>query len=50
IIATAPPMILCSACSDNFERLQKLLKEFGLDYEIDKRLVRGLDYYTGLVF
>jgi len=50
IIATAPPMILCSACSDNFERLQKLLTEFGLDYEIDKRLVRGLDYYTGLVF
>lgn len=33
-----------------FEALCALLKAHGIAYEINPRLVRGLDYYTGLVF
>lgn len=34
----------------DFELLQKLLKENGLSFEIDKKLVRGLDYYSKTAF
>lgn len=33
-----------------FERVLKLLELLEIPYTIDKRLVRGLDYYTGVVF
>ncbi|MGH2604037.1 MAG: histidine--tRNA ligase, partial [Dehalococcoidia bacterium] len=35
---------------DHFERLQSYLRTAGVSYTIDKRLVRGLDYYTHTVF
>ncbi len=35
---------------DNFEKTIEILKEFGVPVERDPKLVRGLDYYTGLVF
>ncbi len=35
---------------DYFERVLKALDALGIPYEIDDRLVRGLDYYTHTVF
>ncbi len=33
-----------------FELIKKALDEIGIEYEVDSELVRGLDYYTGLVW
>ncbi len=33
-----------------FELIRKALDEIGIEYEVDSELVRGLDYYTGLVW
>jgi histidyl-tRNA synthetase len=41
---------LCDACAEHFGRVRALLDELGLAYEIDHRLVRGLDYYTRTTF
>ena len=41
---------LCAECSDHFSKVCNLLDLLGLDYEIDSRLVRGIDYYTRTVF
>ena len=35
---------------EHFEEVRRLLDGAGIDYEIDPRLVRGLDYYTRTVF
>jgi histidyl-tRNA synthetase len=37
---------LCKGCSEHFEQLQSVLKLMKIDYQIDGRIVRGLDYYT----
>jgi len=41
---------LCQECQEDFARLQELLRLEGVEYEIDKNLVRGLDYYTKTAF
>jgi len=41
---------LCEECTDHLNRLQQILKTIGLDYQINPRLVRGLDYYTKTAF
>lgn len=41
---------LCDECKDHFADLQEYLKAQGTEYEIDTRIVRGLDYYTKTVF
>ncbi|MDR1259876.1 MAG: histidine--tRNA ligase [Endomicrobium sp.] len=41
---------LCIKCRDNFDTLQVLLKGVNCSFNIDKKLVRGLDYYTQTVF
>ncbi len=41
---------LCQDCSDHFEGLLKDLQTLALPYEINHRMVRGLDYYTRTVF
>jgi histidyl-tRNA synthetase len=41
---------LCGCCDDDFSILQKVLKENGIDFEIDTHLVRGLDYYSKTAF
>lgn len=41
---------LCSACMTNFQRVQEVLNRVNVRYEIKDTLVRGLDYYTGIVF
>ncbi len=46
--AEAPKLFdsLCNDCSRHFTRVQKLLAAAGIVYDLDFRLVRGLDYYT----
>ncbi len=41
---------LCDECKDHFDLFQKYVSSFGINVEINKRLVRGLDYYTKTVF
>jgi histidyl-tRNA synthetase len=37
---------LCKECSEHFSSTIKLLESSNITYKIDKKLVRGLDYYT----
>jgi histidyl-tRNA synthetase len=41
---------LCLECAGHFKKLQHYLGLLGLPFDIDHRLVRGLDYYTRTVF
>ena len=41
---------LCPKCADKFDEFKKMLNSFGINYVVDPKLVRGLDYYTDLVF
>ncbi len=41
---------LCEECGEHFDSLKKYLNILGRDFEVDHRLVRGLDYYTKTVF
>jgi histidyl-tRNA synthetase len=52
MIAGAPRLVdmLGEDARTHFETLQRLLTESGVPYEIDARLVRGLDYYNRTVF
>ncbi|MEC0124784.1 histidine--tRNA ligase [Paenibacillus pabuli] len=36
--------------TDHFAKVQSLLKDFDVDYTVNTRLVRGLDYYTMTAF
>ena len=42
--------MLCSDCSDHWNKLAGYLQAMGIPYTVDHRLVRGLDYYTRTVF
>ena len=52
VISSAPNSIeyLCGECLEHWESLLIDLKNIGVPYVIDNRLVRGLDYYTRTVF
>ncbi len=41
---------LCEECLDHWTKLQGYLKNMGIPFQIDHRLVRGLDYYSRTVF
>ena len=41
---------LCDECRDHFEHVQAYLREAGISFTLDPRLVRGLDYYTKTAF
>ena len=41
---------LCDDCKEHFEKLKTALNELKIEYKIDSRIVRGLDYYTRTVF
>ena len=41
---------LCEDCSEHWNKLLKYLDAMQLPYQIDHRMVRGLDYYTRTVF
>jgi histidyl-tRNA synthetase len=41
---------LCAECASHFARLLSYLDELERPYQVDYRIVRGLDYYTKTVF
>ncbi len=41
---------LCDACKNHFETVDAGLKKLGVPFEVNPRLVRGLDYYTRTTF
>jgi histidyl-tRNA synthetase len=41
---------LCPECRDHFDRFRAYLDLYGIPYEVDPTLVRGLDYYTKTAF
>ncbi len=52
-IAKDAPVILdylCEECRDHFEAVKAALTEMGVEYVINPKIVRGLDYYTKTVF
>jgi histidyl-tRNA synthetase len=51
-IAEAPRLMdaLCAECAEHFAALRAYLDDLGIGYELNPRLVRGLDYYTKTVF
>ena len=52
IAKNAPVMLdyLCEDCSAHFEEVKACLTAAEIPFEIDTRIVRGLDYYTRTVF
>jgi histidyl-tRNA synthetase len=52
ILDAAPGILdwLCGECKEHFELTKDHLSRIGVSYEVDKRLVRGLDYYTKTAF
>ena len=52
-IAKNAPVILdylCEDCSTHFEKLKKYLTKLNIDFKVNPKIVRGLDYYTKTVF
>ena len=41
---------LCDECRDHFQSFSRFLDISGIQYVVDPRIVRGLDYYTKTVF
>jgi len=41
---------LCQGCQEHFEAVTRYLKSLSLPFNLNHRLVRGLDYYTRTVF
>jgi histidyl-tRNA synthetase len=52
LVASAPTVLdsLCADCAAHFAQVRALLEASGIAYEVDPRIVRGLDYYTRTVF
>lgn len=51
-VADAPAIVdfLCESCQDHFDVVTGSLTRLQVPFELDKRLVRGLDYYTRTAF
>jgi histidyl-tRNA synthetase len=51
-VADAPAIVdyLCDECRDHFDTVTKSLKSLKVPFILNKRLVRGLDYYTRTAF
>jgi histidyl-tRNA synthetase len=52
VAAGAPVMLdhTCPECTAHFAELQRYLAEFGVEFKVNPRIVRGFDYYTKTVF
>jgi histidyl-tRNA synthetase len=50
--ANAPSILdaLCAACREHFDTVQRLLRDTGVAYTLNHRMVRGLDYYCRTTF
>jgi histidyl-tRNA synthetase len=44
------PDYLDNACKEHFERVKGYLDTMGIQYKVNPRIVRGLDYYTHTAF
>ena len=51
-MSKAPSLLdyLCDDCAQDFDTVQGALDRLGVSYIVDKRLVRGLDYYARTTF
>ncbi len=52
-IAAGAPYItdyLCPDCAAHFQKVKSVLSAQGVEYRVNPRIVRGLDYYTRTVF
>lgn len=49
-LAPAPADHICNDCREHFDGVRAGLETIGIDYSVDKTIVRGLDYYTRTVF
>ncbi|MGN1202823.1 MAG: histidine--tRNA ligase [Eubacterium sp.] len=52
-IAKDAPVVtdyLCQECREHFEKVQEYLNAMSIEYSINPKIVRGLDYYTKTVF
>ena len=51
-LTEAPVMLdyLCEDCSSHFDSLKNYLGAMDIEYSVDPRIVRGLDYYTKTAF
>jgi histidyl-tRNA synthetase len=51
-VADAPALVdhLCTECEAHFQTVTTTLKKLEVPFVLDKRLVRGLDYYTRTTF
>ncbi len=52
IIFGAPEIknVISKPSMENFEKITNVLESIGIDFKINQKLVRGLDYYNDLVF
>jgi histidyl-tRNA synthetase len=52
LIDEAPRLstFICSSCHDHFETLKECLNILSIPFEINDKMVRGLDYYTRTTF
>ena len=52
IISDAPKLLdyICSECQGHFEKVKEYLSSFDILFEINTKMVRGLDYYTRTAF
>lgn len=52
LTAGAPAMLdhVCDACRAHFDALQRYLTDMDVPYDLNRRIVRGFDYYTRTVF
>lgn len=52
-IAKNAPMLIdhiCPECKEHFEKVKEYLDNMEIEYKINPKIVRGLDYYTKTVF
>ena len=52
VVRSAPSIqeFLCAPCREHFDEVKRQLDLLGHRYEVDPRMVRGLDYYTRTAF
>lgn len=52
LLASAPRTedFLCPPCREAFQRVQAALRAYAIPFEVNSRLVRGLDYYVRTTF
>jgi len=48
--APTTTVCLCEECAEHFEQVKEYLDKVGVRYQVNPRLVRGLDYYTKTAF